>query len=137
MGRPELAADPRYRDHAARGANQTELDALISDWTRTLTLEALEALMLAHGVPAGRIYRPADMLDDPHFAAREALLSFPDHPRFPGLVMQNAFPKFSDTPSAVRKLAPQAVGEDNAAILGAYLDLGAAELEALRAERVI
>ena len=35
MGRPELADDPRYATHGARGANQAELDALIADWTAT------------------------------------------------------------------------------------------------------
>ncbi|MHB8530214.1 MAG: CaiB/BaiF CoA transferase family protein, partial [Caulobacteraceae bacterium] len=33
MGRPALAADPRFCDHASRGTHQIELDALISDWT--------------------------------------------------------------------------------------------------------
>lgn len=137
MGRPELAGDPRYHDHVSRGRNQAELDELISAWTRTLSVAELEAAMQAHGVPAGRIYRPADMLEDPHFAAREALVAFPDHPRFPGLVMQSAFPKFSATPSSVRTLAPQEVGQDNAEVFGQVLGLGGPELERLRADKVI
>jgi formyl-CoA transferase len=137
MGRPELADDPRYRDHASRGAHQGELDALISDWTRTLTVEALEGLMTAHGVPAGRIYRPADMLQDPHFAAREALVAFPDHPRWPGLVMQNAFPRLSDTPSSIRRIAPQTVGQDNAEVFDRHLGLGPADLARLAAASII
>lgn len=137
MGRPELVDDPRYDSHTARGANQAELDALIADWTRTLTVEAVEALMLRHGVPAGRIYKPADMLADPHFAAREALIDLPDHPRWPGLKMQNAFPRLSLTPGSVRTIAPQAVGEHNAEILGDRLGLGEADLERLRAANII
>jgi crotonobetainyl-CoA:carnitine CoA-transferase CaiB-like acyl-CoA transferase len=137
MGRPGLIDDPRYIDHASRGANQTELDELIGDWTRTLTVEQLEGLMLQHGVPAGRIYRPADMLDDPHFAAREAIIELPDHPRWPGLKMQNVFPKLSATPGSVRSIAPQTVGEDNADVLGGRLGLDAANLERLRAAGVI
>jgi formyl-CoA transferase len=137
MGRPELAEDPRYRDHASRGANQAELDALIGDWTQRFAVDALEALMTAHGVPAGRIYRPADMLDDPHFAARQALVSFPDHPRWPGLTMQNAFPRLSATPSSIRRIAPQTVGQDNAEVFGRYLGLGAAALEKLAGDMII
>lgn len=137
MGRAELADDARYATHGARGANQTELDDLISDWTRTLSVDELEALMLEHGVPAGRIYSPADMLSDPHFAARQALVELPDHPRWPGLKMQAPFPKFSDTPSSVRSIAPQTVGEHNAEILGERLGLDAAELQRLRDARLI
>jgi len=137
MGRPALADDPRYATHAARGERQTELDELIADWTRTLTVDELEALMLEHGVPAGRIYGPADMLQDPHFAAREAIVSFPDHPRWPGLKMQGAFPKFSQTPGGARSHAPQTVGEHNAEILGGRLGLDAAALEKLSAAGVI
>lgn len=137
MGRPGLADDARYATHTARGERQAELDGLISDWTRTLTVEQLEALMLEHGVPAGRIYGPADMLHDPHFAAREAIIEMPDHPRWPGLKMQGAFPKFSATPGGVRGLAPQTVGEHNAEVLGGRLGLDAASLEKLAAAGVI
>ena len=79
MGQPELASDPRYATHSARGTNQTELDALINQWTSTLTVDELEALMIAHSVPAGRIYTGKEMLADPHFAAREAIVAVP-HP---------------------------------------------------------
>ena len=92
--------------------------------------------MLEAGIPAGRLFAPADMLDDPHFAAREAIVAI-DHPRWPGLKMQAPFPKFSETPGAVRSIAPQAVGEHNDAILGERLGLSAAELARLADDGVI
>lgn len=137
MGRVELADDERYATHAARGARQKELDDLIGDWTRTLTVDQLEARMQEHGVPAGRIFGPADMLADPHFQARGAILEMPDHPRWPGLKMQAPFPKFSQTPASVRSIAPQAVGEDNAEILGGRLGMDAAEIARLSAAGTI
>ncbi len=137
MGRPDLADDERYATHAARGARQGELDTLIADWTRTMSVADLEALMLAHGVPAGRIFGPADMLEDPHFTAREAIIELPDHPRWPGLKMQGAFPKFSATPGGVRAIAPQTVGEHNAEVLGDRLGLDGPSLERLRQAKVI
>ena len=136
MGRPELADDPRYATHAARGANQLELDTLISNWTRTLTIEALEALMLEHAIPAGRVYRAPEMLADPHFAAREAIVEI-DHPRFANLKMQNVVPRLSDTPSSIRSIAPQSVGEHNAEVLGGLLGMSDGEMDALRAKGVI
>jgi crotonobetainyl-CoA:carnitine CoA-transferase CaiB-like acyl-CoA transferase len=137
MGRPELATDPRYVDHTSRGVNQTELDDLIGEWTKTLTVDALEALMTEHGVPAGRIYKPVDMLEDPHFAAREAIIEIADHPRWPGMKMQNVFPKLSVTPGGVRSIAPQTVGEHNDEILGTRLGLDEEALTRLRETGII
>ena len=105
MGRPELAKDARFATHAARGRNQAELDALIADWTRTQTSAGVLAAMEASGVPAGKIYKAPDMLADPHFAAREALVKVA-HPEFANLVMQNVFPKLSETPGKVNWPGP-------------------------------
>ncbi len=125
MGQPHLATDPKFATHEARGARQMELDGMIAAWTHPQTVAAVEALMLAHSVPAGRLYRAPDMLADPHFAAREAIISV-EHPSLPGLKMQNVFPKLSVTPGAVRGLAPATPGHDNAEILGSILGLDAA-----------
>ena len=57
------------------------------------------------GVPAGLIYRAPDMLDDPHFKAREAIVTVP-HPDFGELRMQNVAPKLSETPGAIRAPVP-------------------------------
>ncbi len=136
MGRPELSDDARYATHGARGANQTELDDLIAAWTSTMTVEQVEKAMLDAGIPAGRLYAPADMLEDPHFEARDAIVSV-DHPRWAGLKMQGVFPKFSETPGAVRTIAPQTVGEHNEVVLGERLGLGVEEIERLRTAGVI
>jgi formyl-CoA transferase len=87
-------------------------------------------------VPAGRVYRAPEMLEDPHFAAREAIVDVP-HPRWEGLKMQNVFPKLSETPGAIRSIAPQTVGQDNEAVLGGLLGLSDAELTALAKDGVI
>jgi formyl-CoA transferase len=136
MGRPELAKDERYISHVARGRNQVELDELIADWTRTLTVDELEALMIKHGIPAGKLYRPQDMLDDPHFAAREAIIDVP-HPRWGNLKMQNVFPKMSKTQGKVRRAAPATIGQDNAAVYGSVLGMAEAEIADLKARGVI
>jgi crotonobetainyl-CoA:carnitine CoA-transferase CaiB-like acyl-CoA transferase len=132
MGRPELAADPRYVDHVSRGRNQEELDGLVEAWTRTLTVAEVEGLMIEHSIPAGRIYRAQEMLEDPHFAAREALIEVETR-RWGKVKMQNAFPKLSDTPSTVRSPAPEAIGQDNDEIYRGLLGLGEAEIADLRA----
>jgi formyl-CoA transferase len=136
MGRPELGSDPRYATHIARGHNQRELDDLINAWTRTLTVSELDAMMSEYSIPAGRVYRAPEMLEDPHFKAREAIVEV-ETDRFGKLKMQNAFPKLSATPSSVRRAAPSIVGQHNAEVYGELLGLGEAELAELSAAGAI
>ncbi len=136
MGQPELAQDPRYIDHVQRGRNQAELDRIIEAWTTTLTMAEVEAAMIAASVPSGRIFRAKEMLEDPHFAAREAIIEI-DHPRWGKLMMQNVFPKLSATPGRVRGIANQSVGEHNDDVYGTELGLTEAERAALREAGVI
>jgi crotonobetainyl-CoA:carnitine CoA-transferase CaiB-like acyl-CoA transferase len=135
MGRPDLKTDARYSNHIARGENQAELDALISAWTATLDADTLLARMEENGVPAGRVYRAPDMLADPQFAAREAIVDVP-HPAFENLKMQNVFPKFSETPGEVRWPGPE-LGAHNDEIWGGLLGLDAATRAALVRDGVI
>jgi len=100
MNRPDLAEDEKYKTHSARGANQVELDAIISDWTKTIDAADLENLMSECGIPSGKIYRAPEMLEDAHFRAREAIIKT-QHPKFGELMMQNVAPKLSATPGSV------------------------------------
>ncbi len=136
MEQPGLARDERYATHTARGARQQELDELIEAWTRTKTVAEVDALMQEHGVPSGRIYRAPEMLEDPHFEAREAIVDVP-HERWDNLKMQNVFPKLSATPGAVRWPGPSAVGEHNAEVYGDLLGLSDAKLAELEKNGVI
>src|SRR5690606_2384944 len=70
MERPELASDPRFATHAARGEHQEELDDLIGQWAAARTAKEIDELMDRFGVPCGPIYTIADIFDDPHFRAR-------------------------------------------------------------------
>lgn len=105
VGRPELAADPRFATFAARGSNSGEL------------LSLLEAIFLARptddwlselrdaGVPCGPVNSVADALNDAHTAAR-AMVVETDHPRF-GRVRQVRSPvRVGDEMPAYRR-APQ------------------------------
>jgi len=136
MGQPQLGDDPRYATHIARGRNQDELDAMIDRWTRTLSVDEVEALMTEHSIPAGRVYRAPDMIADPHFQAREAIIDV-ETERFGPIKMQSVFPKLSATPGSVRRAAPSRVGQHNAEIYGDLLGMSGAEIDALAAQGVI
>ncbi len=135
MGRPELATDARYSSHNARGERQTELDALIAEWTRTMNGKALEELLNAHGVPNGRIYRAPEMLEDAHFKAREAIVKLA-HPKFGHISMQNVAPKLSATPGSIR-FAGAELGEHNDEIYGELLGLDPARRAELHEAGII
>ena len=136
MGVPDLGTDPRFATHLARGHNQLELDEIINAWTATLTVDEVDALMIAYSIPAGRVYRAPEMLQDPHFQAREAIIEV-ETERYGKLKMQGAFPKMSATPSSVRSPAPSIVGQHNAEIYGGLLGMDAAELDRLKAAGAI
>jgi len=135
MGRPELKTDPRFADHHSRGEHQSLLDGIIAEWTATKPLDELLGLMEAHGVPASRVYRAPEMLADPQFAAREAIIER-DHPVFGRIKMQNVFPKLGETPGEVRWAGPS-LGEHTDAVLAERAGCSAERLQALRAEGVI
>jgi len=135
MGKPELAQDERYATHTARGAVQNELDDLISEWTRTIDSAKLEQLMEEYGIPSGRIYTPAEMLEDAHFKAREAIVSTM-HPTFGELKMQNVAPKLSKTPGNIRRPGPE-LGQHNAEIYGEVLAMTAEQMAELEAKGII
>jgi len=120
MGEPQLASDPLYSTHQARGARQAELDERVGRWTATLTTREVLAILERPetAVPSGLIYRAPDMLEDEHFKAREAIVSTP-HPVFGELKMQNVAPKLSVTPGGIRAAAPD-LGQHNDEI---YLNL--------------
>ncbi len=136
MGMPGLGTDPRFATHLARGHNQFELDDIINAWTATLTVDEVDALMIAYSIPAGRVYRAPEMLEDPHFQAREAIIEV-ETERYGKLKMQGAFPKMSATPSSVRSPAPSIVGQHNAEIYGGLLGMDIAELDRLKAAGTI
>ncbi len=135
MASPKLATDPRFSDHQGRGTHQRELDDIISAWTATVGTQELLALLEKHGVPSGLIYRTSDMLSDPHFAARQAIVAT-EHPEFGRLRMQNVAPRLSVTPSSIRSPAPE-LGQHNEDVYGGLLGLDAKRLDELRATGVI
>jgi formyl-CoA transferase len=135
MHRPELAQDERYATHSARGAHQVELDELVAAWTATVDAEELERLMADNGIPSGKIYRAPEMLEDPHFKARDAIISML-HPTFGEIKMQNVAPKLSATPGEVRLPGPE-LGQHNAEVLGHLLGYSDEQLKDLREAGII
>lgn len=120
MGRPELATDPRYADHVARGERQAELDELVSAWTITMDSAALLDLLSDAGVPVGRVYSAPDMLADEHYAARDMIVRRTARAGYE-LPMIGVVPRFTRTPGTIRDVGPE-LGEHTAEVEQAIAD---------------
>lgn len=136
MGMPELKDDPKYATHVARGKNQIELDAMINEWASDKTIEELEDLMIQHAVPVGKVYRPKDMLEDPHYAARDAIVDVPSE-QFGSVKMQNIFPKMSKTQGEIRWGGPETLGQHTEEVLTELLDLTPEQVAKLRESGIV
>jgi formyl-CoA transferase len=138
IGRADLANDPRMRDNPGRAANGLELNEAISEWTRAHSVDEVMEVMTAANVPAGPIYSVADLMEDPHFKAREMFIERevpvdggPQSVTFPGVV-----PKLEQMPGAVRWVGPE-LGEHTREVLGGILGLSDSELAELEQRRVV
>jgi len=129
MGSPQLARDPRFVDHKSRGANMAELDEVIATWTRRHGTDEILSMLHEAAVPCGRVYEPADMVEDPHFRARRSLVEIEDGDHGT-LIMPGVVPKLSATPGAVRWVGPS-LGAHTDEVLAA-VGLAPDEIAALR-----
>jgi formyl-CoA transferase len=136
MDQPELADDPRFATHLARGENQLEIEAIIADWARARTGAEIDRILNEAGVICGPIYTIADIFEDPQYQARDMLVKHVD-PEFGEYVGPGIVPKFSDTPCEVRWSATWDEGSHNRDVYGGLLGLSDAELAQLEEEGVV
>jgi formyl-CoA transferase len=105
MDAPEMADDPKWSTHAARGEHEHQLDGIVADWTKRFDSDALLELLRQHSVPAGRVYTAADMLTDEHYLAREMVQRLTSRAGI-DTAMLGVVPKFSRTPGSIRDVGP-------------------------------
>ncbi len=70
MGQPTWSEDPRFASFLHRSHNQTELDQLISQWTRQLNAEDIMEKLQGAGVPASIVSQGEDLYTSAHLHAR-------------------------------------------------------------------
>src|SRR5207249_3380625 len=78
MGMPELAIDPRFSTHLARGENQEQLEGIVAEWAAARDAAEIDRVLNEAGVICGPIYTIADIFEDPQFHARDMLLKHED-----------------------------------------------------------
>ena len=136
MEQPELADDPRYNTHQARGENCDELDARIADWTRELTATELDTRLDQYGVVSGPIYTIEDIANDPHYQARDMIQRYQDD-ELGDIAVPGFVPVLSETKSETAWLGSSEVGAHNEAIYCGLLGMTQAELQELKNDGII
>ncbi|MFY8103248.1 MAG: CaiB/BaiF CoA transferase family protein [Ramlibacter sp.] len=134
IGRDDLGNDPALAQNAGRVARVQEIDAAIEAWTHTRSVSEVLQVLGEARVPAGRVYTAKDIVEDPHYRARDMILRQTTRDgheiEVPGVV-----PKLLGTPGQVRSAAPR-LGEDTDAVLS-EMGLDAAAIARLREGKVV
>ncbi|MDZ5460534.1 CaiB/BaiF CoA transferase family protein [Azohydromonas lata] len=134
IDRDDLGNDPALADNAGRVKRVDEIDAAIEAWTHTRTVAEVMEVLNGARVPVGKVYTAKDIAEDPHYRARDMILTQRTRDGFdievPGVV-----PKLLGTPGSLRTPAPR-LGDDTDAVLR---DVGLSEeqIQALRERKVI
>jgi formyl-CoA transferase/CoA:oxalate CoA-transferase len=135
IGCPELADDPRYRSNGARDANRAGLVAKLQEVFLTRSYEEWEPLLVAKGIPVGKVNTLAEAVAHPQVTARGSLVEI-DHPKVGKTKVVGVPARLSATPGSVRAPSPS-LGEHTDEVLRDLLGLGKPEIAALRAARVL
>jgi crotonobetainyl-CoA:carnitine CoA-transferase CaiB-like acyl-CoA transferase len=130
---PELLAAPEFKDGNARTRNRhrliDELNRRTSRFTKAQLIERL-----AGKIPFGPVMDIAEIMVDPHFAAREMIVDV-EQPGAAPIQIAGVPIKMTETPGGVMRRGPL-LGEDTAATLAA-LGMSKEEIQGLAGQRII
>jgi crotonobetainyl-CoA:carnitine CoA-transferase CaiB-like acyl-CoA transferase len=133
IGRDDLGNDPRLAQNDGRSEHADMIDAAIAEWTTQRSRDdVIEALKGAR-VPAGYPYTAADIVQDPHYLARQMIEQVQTSTgplKVPGVL-----PKLSRTPGRIGSGGPE-LGEHSDDIL-AGLGLSDEQVKGLRERGII
>jgi CoA:oxalate CoA-transferase len=76
IGRPDLKTDARFADRETRKNNRAAMNAEIEPELMRRSADEWEPLMVAAGIPAGRVLTVPEILAHPHLAQRNFVTSF-------------------------------------------------------------
>lgn len=135
IDRPDLKNDSRFETNERRMEHVDKLDEIIGNWMADHSREEVLDTFEETGATIAPIYNVEDIVEDEHYRERNAVVEIEDDDIGAGLV-QNVFPKFSETPGEVRHLGP-GLGEHNQSVYGDILEYDDDFLNELREQKVI
>ena len=135
IGRPDLVTDERFSTVALRCTRRDELTEEILKTTKTKTVAEMEKDFLDNGVPCGPILDIEQMVNHPHFIAREMVLEV-EHPTIGKMKIQGIPVKFTESPGSVDAPAPL-LGQHTDEVLKCILGYSDEKIRELRENKVI
>jgi formyl-CoA transferase len=134
IGREDLIEDPRFATPAARVKNDAVLDELIAAWTTKRTKYEAMNLVGGAGIPAGAVLDTMELLNEESFE-RRGIMQFMEHKDYSPVKMP-AWPVRIDGMPPTVKASP-ALGEHTADVLRTWLNMSAADIEKLKAGKIV
>jgi len=135
MGTPELADDPEWATLSQRAAGSDQINDMVAAWTSARSAAEVEAACIAHEVPVATAYTAADILADPHLAARGDLVTIDDPIAGPHR-QQAPAPRIDGRTPVAPRPAPL-LGEHNDEVWRDLVGLSADELDGLLSDGII
>ncbi|MBT9458324.1 MAG: CoA transferase [Burkholderiaceae bacterium] len=134
IGRSDLGNAPDLASNAGRVARVAEIDAAIERWSQGRTVTEVLTQLGAARVPAGKVYTAKDIAEDPHYRARDMIVTQQTRDGYT-LEVPGVVPKLSVTPGTLRMSAPH-LGDDTDAVLRG-MGLTAEQIALLRSKGVV
>jgi len=135
VGRPELAADPRFASHAKREENRRELIALLDEIFATITYEEWDRQVKSNDFIATKVNALTDLGTDPQLLENGYIVEL-DHKDLGRWKYVPLPVQFERTPVRIYSCAPE-IGEHNREILQELLGYSAEQVTELQANKVI
>jgi CoA:oxalate CoA-transferase len=133
IGRPDLAADPRFATNGDRTAHWSELEPLLTEAFGARTTAEWLAALEGAGIPSGPINDVAQVINDPQVNARGMIQSV-EHPVAGPVAVTTSPVKMSRTPVDREFISAPGLGEHTAYALGELLGLSLEQVAELRRE---
>ncbi|WP_051710840.1 CoA transferase [Streptomyces sp. NRRL S-350] len=106
VGRPELAEEPWFATGRGRVSRREVLDDALGQWIGRFRRDEVIVAFEEAGAAVAPIYEVDDVLQDPHFRARQATVTVPDS-ELDSVCMPNVAFRLSETPGRIRWPGPQ------------------------------
>ncbi|PFO05037.1 hypothetical protein COJ85_09920 [Bacillus sp. AFS076308] len=135
LGREDIAEDPRFENNAKRSEHAEYLDRIIEDWTKSMPFSEVIKYLDAAKVPAGSIYSAEDILNDPHYQARQMIQDV-EVEGLGNLKMPGIVPKMSATPGGIEWAGPK-LGQHTEDVLKEKLQLTKEQIVELKDKGII
>jgi len=135
IGRSDLLKDPKFSDNPSRRKNAKELDSYIAEWISQRYFSEVMDTMDSYEVAIAPVYSVKDVVEDPHFSARETIIKVHSD-ELDEVALHNVTPKMSLTPGEIRWAGP-ALGKHNMEIYCEELKISYKEFLTLQEEGII